>query len=136
MRTQKGVLMQYQNPYLNYPQSYVQNTQPFAQKYEITHVNGRNGAEMFQMAPNSNHLLLDDTAPIVWLVQTDGAGYKSLTPFDISPHKDAPAIDIQSLESRISKLEEILNDKSNNTNNGNNKQYQNSKKPNEHGTNS
>ena len=126
--------MQYQNPYLNNYQNFQQpsfNTP--LQKYEITHVNGRNGAEMFQMAPNSNHLLLDDTAPIVWLVQTDGAGYKSLTPFDISPHKDAPAIDISSLESRISKLEEMINDKSYISNNGNNKQYQNGKKSDDNG---
>ena len=130
--------MQYQNPYLNFPQnygqnSYAQNTQSYAQRYEIVHVNGRNGADMFQMAPNSNNLLLDDTAPIVWLVQTDGAGYKTLTPFDITPHKDTPPVDISSLESRITKLEEIINDKSNITNNGNNKQYQNGKKFDEHG---
>lgn len=126
--------MQYQNPYLNYsPQTYAQSYTQNAQRYEIVHVNGRNGAEMFQMAPNSNHLLLDDTAPIVWLVQTDGAGYKSLTPFDISPHKDAPAIDINSLESRIKALEDKLNDKSYNSNNGNSKQYQNSKKSDDNG---
>lgn len=74
--------MQYQNPYLN--SNYYQSPfSPPLQKYEIVHVNGKNGADAFQMAPNSNNLLLDDTAPIVWLVQTDGAGYKSLTPFDI-----------------------------------------------------
>lgn len=126
----------YQNPYLNYSPNYNQNYSQnynYAQRYEITHVNGRNGADMFQMAPNSNHLLLDDTAPIVWLVQTDGAGYKTLTPFDIVPHQDAPAPDYKSLESRISKLEERLNDKSNNTDNGDNKQYQNSKGTGEHG---
>ena len=120
--------MQYQNPYLSFPQSYTQNSQSYAQRYEIVHVNGKNGAEMFQMAPNSNTLLLDDTAPIVWLVQTDGAGYKSLTPFDIIPHKDVPAIDLSALESRITKLEELINDKSNISNNGANKQYQNDKK--------
>ena len=123
--------MQYNNPYLNFPQNYAQNTQSYAQRYEIVHVNGKNGAEMFQMAPNSNTLLLDDTAPIVWLVQTDGAGYKSLTPFDIIPHKDAPSVDLKALENRITKLEELINDKSNFTNYGANKQHQNDKKPDE-----
>lgn len=118
----------YQNPYLNFPQTYQQPTQ----RYEIIHVNGRNGAEMLQMAPNSSVLLLDDTASVVWLAQTDGAGYKTLTPFDIVPHQEAPVPDYKSLESRISRLEEMLNDKSNNTNNGNNKQYQNSKSSGEH----
>ena len=51
--------------------------------YEVIRVNGRAGAEAFQMAPNSQVLLLDETAPIVWLKTTDGAGYPSLIPYDI-----------------------------------------------------
>ena len=41
----------------------------------IVRVSGRPGAEAYQMAPNSEVLLLDETAPIVWLKTTDGAGY-------------------------------------------------------------
>lgn len=84
-------------------------------KTQIVHVNGENGARTFQMAPNSDILLLDDTAPIIWLAQTDGAGYKTVTPYDISPHVPEPVIDVKSLEDRIKKLEEKLNDKSNAT---------------------
>jgi len=61
------------------------------------------------MGPNSSVLLLDKTAPIVWLVQSDGAGYKVKTPYDISPHQAVPPADINSLEQRLSKLEEIVN---------------------------
>lgn len=82
----------------------------YQQKTEIIHVNGENGARALQMAPNSNALLLDDTAPLVWLVQTDGAGYKTVTPYSITPYKPAPAPDIKSLEERIAKLEEVLNE--------------------------
>lgn len=99
------------NPYLNYSAF-----QP-APKYEIVHVNGRNGAEAFQMSPNSNSLLLDDTASIVWLVQTDGAGYKTLTPFDISPHQEVAPPDFKSLEERIIRLEERMNDEPYTSNN-------------------
>lgn len=129
------------NPYLNYNSPYMtqyvqanpqQMNQPL-QKHEIIHVNGRNGADMFQMAPNSEALLLDDTASMVWFAQTDGAGYKTLVPFDIVPHKEAPQIDLSSLESRIAKLEERLNE-SNKSNNATNKQHQNSKKFNESGS--
>ena len=59
----------YSNPYTPYSQT------------KIVHVNGENGARTFQMLPNSDVLLLDDTAPIVWLAQTDGAGYKTITPY-------------------------------------------------------
>lgn len=84
-------------------------------KTKIVHVNGENGARTFQMSPDSDILLLDDTAPIVWLAQTDGAGYKTVTPYDISPHVAEPPVDVKSLEDRIKKLEEKLNAKSDTT---------------------
>lgn len=64
--------------------------QAAAQHYEIIHVNGEPGARALQMAPNSNAIVMDDTAPIIWLCQTDGAGYKTVQPFDIAPHQTAP----------------------------------------------
>lgn len=79
----------------------------------ITRVNGRAGAEAFTLPPNSDALLLDTSAPIVWLVQTDGAGYKTITAYDIFVHKEVTPEDrYKSLEDRIARLEEALNDKS------------------------
>lgn len=89
------------------PQYFNQNN--FAPRYEVIQVNGEGGVDAFQMGPNSSVLLLDKTAPIVWLVQSDGAGYKVKTPYDISPHQAVPPADINSLEQRLSKLEEIIN---------------------------
>lgn len=80
-------------------------------RYEIVHVNGKNGAEALQMMPNSNAIVMDDTAPLVWLCQTDGAGYKTVTPYTIAPCHEKPPVDVSSLESRISRLEEMLNEK-------------------------
>ena len=86
-------------------------------KQEVVKVTGRPGAEAFQMGPDSSALLLDTSAPIVWLVQTDGAGYKSLLPYDIKPHEEKPIEDkYKSLEDRIAKLEDTINAKSNTTN--------------------
>ena len=82
-----------------------------APRYEIIHVNGSAGANSLRMAPNSQALVLDDTAPLVWLCQTDGAGYLSAKPFDIAPHQAAPAVDPTDLDRRITRLEEILNGK-------------------------
>lgn len=92
------------NPY-QMPQTY----QPAAQ---IIRVNGENGARALQMAPNSSALLLDETAPIVWLKQTDGAGYPTLTPYKIEPYQPEPQPDYQGLAARIKRLEEMLNDQS------------------------
>ena len=79
------------------------------QRTEVIHVNGENGARAYQMMPNSSALLLDDTAPIVWLCQTDGAGYKTVTPYEIKPYEPTPPININALEHRIAKLEEVIN---------------------------
>ena len=86
---------------------------PNYQKTEIIRVNGKNGGEMYQMAPNSEALLLDTSAPIIWLAQTDGAGYKTLTPYSITPYQPEPEIDVRSLNERLTRLEELINDKSN-----------------------
>ena len=63
------------------------------QRQEIIRVNGENGARAYQMAPNSSALLLDESAPLVWLVQTDGAGYKTEAPYTITPYQAQPAPD-------------------------------------------
>lgn len=81
-----------------------------AQRYEIIRVNGENGAQAFQMAPNSSALLLDETAPIVWFVQTDGAGYKTAKPFSIAPYQPQPPVDVHVLEARIKRLEELIHE--------------------------
>lgn len=83
------------------------------QNQQATHVvkvNGKAGAESYQLPPNSDILLLDMNDPIVWFVQSDGAGYKTVTPYDISQHKEVSQTDIiKSMEDRITKLEEAIN---------------------------
>ena len=81
------------------------------QRQEIVRVNGENGAKAYQLAPNSSALLLDESAPLVWLVQTDGAGYKTAVPYSITPHQAQPAPDLNSLEERIARLEDLINGK-------------------------
>lgn len=109
----------YNNPYLpnnpyqqqynamlpNQPQVNVQGPQ-----MQVVRVNGRNGAQAFQIGPNSSALLLDESGTMVWLVTTDGASYKTVAPYDIAPHQDAPAPDFSGLESRIKRLEDFVNE--------------------------
>ena len=77
-------------------------------RQEVTKVSGEPGARAYQLAPNSSALLLDETGELVWLITTDGAGYKTVTPFDIHPHQAAAAPDFTDLEARIQKLEEAI----------------------------
>ena len=88
-------------------------TQPVTSRH-VTKVNGRAGAEAFSLPPNSDDILLDLNDPIIYFVQSDGAGYKTITSYDISVHKEVkPEDQYKSLEERISKLEEAMNGKSN-----------------------
>lgn len=108
-----GYNMPYQG-FGNYYNQYSQQPQQM-QKYELVHVKGQGGANTLvnQMAPNSGVIAMDDTAALVWLCQVDGAGCRTTQPFDISPHMEAPAVDVQSLEERIARLEAAINDKPN-----------------------
>jgi len=95
-----------------------QTLQQNTQQTKVVEVTGRAGAEAYQLAPDSSILLLDNTAPIVWLVKTDGAGYKSLVPYDIKVHEEEKPVDhYKELEGRISKLEEVINARQSNTTN-------------------
>lgn len=98
-----------QNPYQNNF-----NADRFAQKEEVIKVNGENGARAYNMAANSSALLLDTSNPLVWLVQTDGAGYKTVSPYSIAPYQPSPEPDLRTLEERIQKIEEVLTYESNN----------------------
>lgn len=86
-----------------------------APRYELIKVNGEAGAKNFKMAPNSATLLLDETAPIVWLVQTDGSGLLTPTPFDIVVHQKPPEVDINNLAMRVTQLEEMINNAKSNS---------------------
>lgn len=102
----------FQNPYMNQfgmQQQVYQPAYPIGPQMQVTKVNGENGARSFQMGANSSALLLDENGLLVWLVTSDGAGYKTVAPYDITPHKDAPAPDYGHLETRIARLEEIIN---------------------------
>lgn len=97
----------------NWKVPYSQTSAYYAPRYEVIRVNGEASARNFKMAPNSTVLLLDETAPLVWFAQTDGAGYLTVTPYDITPHQTHPPVDVDNLAQRVAQLEEIINAKSN-----------------------
>jgi hypothetical protein len=98
--------MNFQNPYFN-PYSF--QPQPVQQPTQVVRVNGENGARSYQIGANSSALLLDESGLIVWLITSDGAGYKTVSAYDITPHQVAPAPDYGTLEQRIARLEEAVN---------------------------
>ena len=103
--------MNYQNPFINpdgmAPQ-YTPQVMPAAPQ-QVVRVNGENGARAFQIGANSSALLLDESGLMVWLITSDGAGYKTVQAYDIAPHKAEQAPDFGGLEDRIRRLEEKVN---------------------------
>ena len=109
--------MQQFNPY---QQLQLQQQQP---QQEVVKVNGENGARAYPLGANSSALLLDSGGLIVWLVTSDGAGYKTVSAYDITPHQEAPAPDYSSLEQRISRLEGMIHESTSNTSAARNESY-------------
>jgi len=85
----------------------------FNNSQHITQVNGENGANMYALPANSSAILMDSTAPLIWVVTTDGAGYKTVTPFEIKKYEPAPQPNYEDIMARLASLEDKLNDKSN-----------------------
>lgn len=90
---------------------FVQQPQtPTLPQQQIIQVNGKASVDTIQLAPNSSVLLMDTTAPIVWMCVSDGVGKVSSTPYDITVHKDKPPIDVENIEQRISNIEKIISE--------------------------
>ena len=98
----------YVNPYAQYP-NYQQQMMPQYPQEQVKKVSGENGARAYPLGANSSALLLDECGTIVWLKTTDSASYATVTPYDITPHKQQAQPDYSTLESRIERLEEMIN---------------------------
>ena len=86
---------------------------------QIIQVNGKASVDTIQLAPNSSVLVMDTSAPLVWMCVSDGVGRVTATPYDISVHQDPQTVDVTPMEQRLSaveaaltKLEERLNEQS------------------------
>ena len=79
---------------------------------QVVQANGKASIDALRMAPNSSVLIMDNTAPIVWLCTSDGLGNVTSLPYDIVPHVEQAPIDVNGLEERVKRLEERINAKS------------------------
>lgn len=86
---------------------------------QVIQVNGKASVDTIQLAPNSSVLVMDTSAPIVWLCVSDGVGRVNAVPYDITVHKEQTVTEsnieqrISALEATIAELEDKYNAKSN-----------------------
>lgn len=98
----------------NYP-NYMRPALPAQQ---IIQVNGKASVDTIQLAPNSSVLVMDTSAPIVWMCVSDGVGRVTSVPYDISIHKEDVATvtpmeqRLSAVEAALTRLEEQINEKS------------------------
>lgn len=84
------------------------------QRTEVVILNGKGGVDALRMAENSSILAMDSTAPLVWLIKTDGAGYKTATAYQITPYTPPEPPDINALMERLNRLEGLIDGKESN----------------------
>lgn len=77
-------------------------------KQEITEVYGMQGAQAYQMPPNSSTILLDSNTPVIYIKRTDGAGCPSIVAYNLVPVQSQN--NTSELEKRVQKLEDIINE--------------------------
>ena len=76
---------------------------------QVLQANGKPSIDALRMSPNSSALIMDTTAPMVWLCTSDSLGNVSSTCYDITLHKDTPPVDMGSVETRLANVETSIN---------------------------
>lgn len=78
----------YSYPYGTYPNTAMPTVPTMIKDapLSIVNVSGIEGAKAYPMLPNKTVPLFDNSADILYIKSTDGAGYPTITVFDISKH--------------------------------------------------
>lgn len=95
----------FSNPYAQIP---IPQT-PMLPQQQVIQVNGKASVDTIRLAPNSSVLVLDTSAPLVWLCVSDGVGRVSSVPYTISEYKaETPENALQSVAERFTAIEERI----------------------------
>ena len=98
----------------NYPAQMPQTAAqtPTLPPQQILQANGKASIDALRLSPNSSVLVMDTTAPIIWLCTSDGIGTVTAKAYDIVEHKTEPSVDMKTIEERLAsvehKIEEVL----------------------------
>ena len=83
-------------------------TQGILPHCQILTASGQSSIDNLRMEPNSSVLIAHATEPIVWKCVSDSLGNVTSEIFDVTPHKEAPKVDMYGLEKRVATIEQIL----------------------------
>ena len=80
----------------------------FLPQQQIIQVNGKASIDALKMAPNSSVLIMDISAPIVWMCVSDGLGNVTSTAYDIALHQEPEPISISAIDNRLAAIEKTI----------------------------
>ena len=83
--------------------------------YSATPIHGENAAWQFPIGSGEIYLP-DADEDIIWWIKVDQNGNKSVTPFDVMPHKKPEPINMENILERLNAVEEWINGKQNKSN--------------------
>lgn len=74
------------------------------------YVSGIEGARSYNLNPNSEMILCDDTKNVIYDVMVDSTGKRTITALDVSEHKEEPPIDMSQFATKqdVDNLKEEL----------------------------
>ena len=75
---------------------------------QVIRVAGKKSIDKLEMSPDSSVLIMDTSAPIVWLCVSDGLGNVTATAYDITVHQDIPPFDVASFAGDVEKRLQAL----------------------------
>lgn len=95
----------------SFPMPYQMPQMQQQQPQGLQFVNGAESARMYQLAPNSQQILMDRNQARFYVVEADASGQKSVSAYDFKAAEDAPTEyatvkDIETLRSSLESLAE------------------------------
>lgn len=80
-------------------------------RMEIPRVSGKESIMSYPMGPDSSAIFAssDPNSDLGWIVTTDSAAYKTITPCHIVPYVEEQPVKASDLETRFAKIEERFN---------------------------
>lgn len=81
----------------------------FLPQQQVLQANGKSSIDAIKLSPNSSVLVMDTTAPLVWLCTSDSLGNVTSTPYEIKAYIDPKETARQGIEDRLSALEVNVN---------------------------
>ena len=108
------------NPYLQNFQNAIYTPTPIPQvqpqiqapHMEIPRVSSKDSIQSYPMGPNSSAIFVtsDPNSDLGWIVTTDSAAYKTITPCHITPFTEEQPLKASDLEERFAQIESRFND--------------------------